>query len=119
MPVRHQYFVTEPLADLTGRRQAGLPEMPVMRDPEAVFYRRQEGDALTVGAYDGRGDARFVHDAPAGAAEPFPDEMDKLLPYLEQAMDRIPALATAGVRRVVNYAMPYTPDDLPTTGPAF
>ena len=119
VPVRHQYFVTEPLAELNARRVAGLPEMPVMRDPEDVFYCRQEGDALTVGAYDGRGEARFVHDAPSGPAEPFPDELEKLLPYLERAMVRIPALAKAGVRRVVNYAMPYTPDDLPTTGPAF
>lgn len=119
VPVRHQYFVTEPLAELSARRAARLPEMPVMRDPEDVFYCRQEGDALTVGAYDGRGEARFVHDAPSGPAEPFPDELEKLLPYLERAMERIPALGRAGVRRVVNYAMPYTPDDLPTTGPAF
>jgi dimethylglycine dehydrogenase len=119
VPVRHQYFVTEPLAELTERRQAGLPEMPVMRDPEDVFYCRQEGNALLVGAYDGRGEARFVYDAPEGPAEPFPDELEKLLPYLERAVERIPALRTAGVRRVVNYAMPYAPDDLPTTGPAF
>ncbi len=119
VPVRHQYLVTEPLSELAERRQAGLPELPVMRDPEDVFYCRQEGDALVVGAYDGRGEARFVHDAPIGMAEPFPDEMEKLLPYLERAMERIPALATAGVRRVVNYAMPYTPDHLPTVGPAF
>lgn len=119
VPVRHQYFVTEPLAELVERRRAGLPEMPVMRDPEDVFYCRQEGDALLVGAYDGRGEARFVQDPPAGMAEPFPDEMEKLLPYLERAVERVPALGTAGVRRVVNYAMPYTPDDLPTVGPAF
>ncbi len=119
VPVRHQYFVTEPLKELTARRKAGLPEMPVMRDPEDGFYCRQEGDALLVGAYDGRGEARFVHDTPEGAAEPFPDELEKLLPHLERAMLRIPAIGTAGVRRVVNYAMPYTPDDLPTTGPAF
>lgn len=119
VPVRHQYFVTEPLPELVERRRAGLPEMPVIRDPEGVFYCRQEGDALLVGAYDGRGEARFVHEPPPGMAEPFPDEMEKLLPYLECAMERIPALGTAGVRRVVNYAMPYTPDDLPTVGPAF
>ena len=119
VPVRHQYLVTEPLSELAERRRAGLPELPVMRDPEDVFYCRQEGDALAVGAYDGRGEARFVHDAPTGMAEPFPDEMEKLLPYLERAIERIPALATVGVRRVVNYAMPYTPDDLPTVGPAF
>ena len=117
--VRHQYFVTEPLPELAQRRLAGLPEMPVMRDPEGVFYCRQEGDAFLVGAYDGRGEARFVDAPPAGPAEPFPDELEKLLPYLEHAMARIPVLAEAGIRRVVNYAMPYTPDDLPTTGPAF
>ncbi|WP_343079603.1 FAD-dependent oxidoreductase [Ostreiculturibacter nitratireducens] len=119
VPVRHQYFVTEPLSELAERRLAGLPEMPVMRDPEDVFYCRQEGDALLVGAYDGRGEARFVQEPPAGTAEPFPDEMEKLLPYLDRAVERVPALGTAGVRRVVNYAMPYTPDDLPTVGPAF
>ncbi|MCW3783444.1 FAD-dependent oxidoreductase [Defluviimonas salinarum] len=119
VPVRHQYFVTEPLTELAERRRAGLPEMPVMRDPEDVFYCRQEGDALLVGAYDGRGEARFVSEPPAGMAEPFPDEMEKLLPYLERAVERVPMLGTAGVRRVVNYAMPYTPDDLPTVGPAF
>lgn len=119
VPVRHQYFVTEPLDELTARRKAGLPELPVMRDPEDVFYCRQEGDALLVGAYDGRGEARFIHDAPEGSAEPFPDELEKLLPHLERAMLRIPAIGAAGVRRVVNYAMPYTPDDLPTAGPAF
>ena len=117
--VRHQYFVTEPLPELAERRRAGLTEMPVVRDPEDVFYCRQEGDALLVGAYDGRGEARFVHEMPAGMAEPFPDELEKLLPYIENAVKRIPALGTAGVRRVVNYAMPYTPDDLPTVGPAF
>lgn len=119
VPVRHQYFVTEPLAELAERRLAGLPEMPVMRDPEDVFYCRQEGDALLVGAYDGRGEARYVHAPPDGMAEPFPDEMEKLLPYLERAIGRVPSLGSAGVRHIVNYAMPYTPDDLPTVGPAF
>ncbi len=119
VPVRHQYFITEPLPELAERRRDGLPEMPVMRDPEASFYCRQEGDALLVGGYEGRGEARFVDAPPEGMAEPFPDEMEKLLPCLGPAMDRIPKLADTGVRRVVNYAMPYTPDDLPTVGPAF
>lgn len=119
VPVRHQYFMTEPLPELVARREAGLPEMPVMRDPEDVFYCRQEGDAILLGVYDGRGEARFVHESPAGMAEPFPDEMEKLLPYLDRVFERLPIMEAAGVRRVVNYAMPYTPDDLPTVGPAF
>lgn len=119
VPVRHQYFVTEPLPEMIERRRAGLPELPVMRDPEASYYCRQEGDALLVGGYEGRGEARFVDAPPKGMAEPFPDQMEKLLPCLEPAMERIPTLAEIGVRRVINYAMPYTPDDLPTVGPAF
>lgn len=118
IPVRHQYMVTEPIELLRERRLAGMSEMPVMRDPEGSFYCRQEGDALVVGAYDGRGETRFVYGSPSGMAEPFADEIEKLLPYLEGAMERIPTLSSSGVRRVVNYAMPYTPDDLPTVGPA-
>ncbi len=120
VPVRHQYIITEPLPELVERRKAGLPELPVVRDPDGSFYFRQEGDALAMGAYDGRGEAKFLEDMPDGeSSELFPDALDKLLPYLEQAMSRVPAFETAGIRNVVNYAMPYTPDDLPMTGPAF
>ena len=120
VPVRHQYIISEPVPELVRCREAGLPEMPVTRDPEQSFYARQEGDALAMGAYDGRGEAKFVDDVPPGhGSDPFPDELEKLLPYLERAMGRIPLLETVGIRRAVNYAMPYTPDDLPTTGPAF
>ena len=120
VPVRHQYVITEPLPELIERREAGLPEMPVTRDPEGSFYVRQEGNALAMGAYDGRGDAKFLHDVPdSKGPELFPDELHKILPYLEKAMDRIPCLEFAGIRDVINYAMPYTPDDLPMTGPAF
>jgi dimethylglycine dehydrogenase len=117
--LRHQYIVTEPIPALVERRKAGLPEMPVMRDPEQVFYCRQEGDGLMMGAYEGRGETCFVDGVPTTfGMELFPDQLDELLPYLETAIERIPALETAGVQSVVNGPQPYTPDDIPVTGPA-
>ncbi len=120
VPVRHQYVITEPLVELAERRRARLPELPVFRDPEQSFYVRQEGDCLLMGAYDGRGDAMFIDDVPEGyGRDPLPDELDKLLPYLERAVGRLPRLETLGLHSIINSPMPYTPDDLPMTGPAY
>ena len=120
MSVKHEYIVTDPLPELIARRNAGLPELPVMRDPEEMFYMRQEGDALVMGCYEGRGECVFTGGVPkAFGMELFADDLDKLLPYFEKAIGRVPILETAGMRRVVNGPQPYTPDDMPITGPAF
>ncbi len=119
VPVKHQFVVTEPIPDLVERKAAGLPELPVFRDPEQSFYVRQEGVGLAMGAYEEKGEAVFVAGVPASFGQDlFPDELDKLLPFLERAMGRIPALAEAGIKDVINGPMPYTPDDMPLTGPA-
>jgi len=119
VPVKHQFVVTEPIAELVERRRQGLPELPVFRDPEKSFYVRQEADGLAMGAYESKGEAVFVDGVPASFGQDlFPDELDKLLPFFEQAMERLPLLANAGIHSVINGPMPYTPDDLPLTGPA-
>jgi dimethylglycine dehydrogenase len=120
MSVKHEYIVTEPLPALAERRKAGLPELPVMRDPEQMFYMRQEGDAFVMGCYEGRGECVFTAGVPKTfGMELFPDELDKLLPYMEKAIDRVPLLESAGIRGVINGPQPYTPDDMPLAGPAF
>lgn len=119
VPVKHQFVVTEPIPELVERRDNGLPEMPVFRDPEQSFYVRQEGVGLAMGAYEEKGEAVFVAGVPPSFGQDlFPDELDKLLPFLEKAMGRIPVLERTGIHSVINGPMPYTPDDMPLTGPA-
>ncbi len=119
VPVKHQFVITEPIEELRRRKADGLPELPVMRDPERSFYVRQEGVSLAMGAYEERGHTVFVDGVPATFGQDlFPAELDGLLPYFEQAMKRVPALEDAGIKDVINGPMPYSPDDLPTTGPA-
>ncbi len=119
VPVKHEYLVTEPIPDLVARRDAGLPELPIMRDPEESYYVRQEGLGLAFGCYEGRGETVFVDGVPPDyGLEGLPPALDKLMPFMEKAVERVPLLGTAGIMAVTHAPMPYTPDDMPTTGPA-
>lgn len=73
-----------------------------------------------MGCYEGRGECVFTDGVPDSfGMQLFPDDLDKLFPYLEKAIERVPILETAGIKSVVNGPQPYTPDDLPIAGPAF
>ena len=47
----------------------------------------------------------------------WPDDLERLEPYIEEACARVPLLGTAGITRVVNGPIPYTPDGNPLVGP--
>ena len=47
----------------------------------------------------------------------FPDDLDRLEWYLNDAMARVPILGTAGLSKVINGPIPYTPDGNPLIGP--
>ena len=49
--------------------------------------------------------------------ELFEDDLDRIAPHTEQAMERIPALQTAEIQSVVNGPITYTTDGLPMVGP--
>ncbi|MBD3174749.1 MAG: FAD-dependent oxidoreductase, partial [Armatimonadia bacterium] len=120
VPVKHEYLMTEPMSELIARRDAGLPELPIMRDPEESYYVRQEGMGLAFGCYEGRGETVFVDGVPTDyGPEGLPPDLDKLMPFMEKAVERVPLLGTAGIMAITHAPMPYTPDDMPTTGPAF
>ena len=61
--------------------------------------------------------------APAGhpqwesANELFPDDLERIAPWLERAIERMPIFGEAGIRRVINGAIPHTPDGPPLLGP--
>ena len=47
----------------------------------------------------------------------YPDDLDRLEWYIEDAMARVPLLGSVGVNRVINGPIPYTPDGNPLIGP--
>ena len=110
----HQYLVTEDVPELVERPE----RLPLMRDPDVSYYLRQERAGFILGPYEGQPKPMWLD----GLAEDFSfklwnDDLDRLEPYIEAAMARVPPLGRAGIRRVVNGPIPYSPDGNPYLGP--
>ena len=119
IPVEHQYIVTEPHPLIVERKRQGLPELGVLRESDSSWYMREENGGLLLGPYEIGAPACYV-DAPSAESEYelFQEDLDRLAPYIETAIARVPAFGEVGVKRVYNGAIAYTPDGSPIIGPA-
>ena len=114
MPMEHQYFVTEDIPEIAALDH----EIPLLHDNDHEHYMRQEGKGLLVGAYEADGRHWAVDGTPADFGhELLPDDLDRIEPNMRAAMVRVPCLATAGIKRVVNGPMIWSPDVMPLLGP--
>ena len=120
IPVQHQYIVTEPHPEIQARHAAGLPEMGVLRESDGSWYLREERGGLILGPYELGAPACYV-DGPAGDCEYelFQEDLERLEPHIEAAINRVPAFGEVGVKQVFNGAICYTPDGSPIIGPAW
>jgi dimethylglycine dehydrogenase len=116
--MQHHYVVTHPVPAFMERSV----EIPVMRDSYTSGYFRQEQKSGLMGIYESTG----LHEAwaPRGfpewesSNELFADDLDRIAPWLERAIERMPIFGDVGIRRVINGAIPHTPDGAPLLGPA-
>ena len=120
IPVEHQFIVTEPHPAIVARQKAGLPEMGVLRESDSSWYLREENGGLLLGPYEVGAPCCYV-DGPAKDCEYelFQEDLDRLAPHIETAMERVPAFGEVGVKEVYNGAICYTPDGSPMVGPAW
>ena len=120
MPVEHQYIVTESHPDLVARAGQDLPEMAVLRESDGSWYLREENQGFILGPYE-RGAPCCYVDGPDETAEYelFQEDIERLEPHIEAAMNRVPAFAECGIKQVYNGAIAYTPDGNPIVGPAW
>ena len=113
----HQYLITEGIDVLSERSD----KLPLLRDPDSSYYLRQEKDGLLLGPYEMNCRAHWTHSSDPMpedfSFQLYPDDLDRLEWYIEDACARVPILGTAGITRVVNGPIPYTPDGLPLLGP--
>ena len=113
----HQYLITEEIAELAARDE----KLPLLRDPDSSYYLRQEKDGLLLGPYERNGRAHWVdRDDPMPddfSFQLYPDDLERLEWYIEDAIARVPILGSGGITRVVNGPIPYAPDGFPLIGP--
>ncbi len=116
--MEHHYIVTDPIPAFMERDE----EIPVMRCPYVSGYFRQEQKSGLIGVYENTGLAEAW--APKGmpewesTSELFIDDLDRISKWLERAIERMPIFGEVGIRRIVNGAIPHTPDGGPLLGPA-
>ena len=119
IPVEHQYIVTEAHPDIQARKAKGLPEMGVLRESDSSWYMREEAGGLLLGPYEIGAPACYVHGpAKDSEYELFQEDLERLGPYIESAITRVPAFGEVGVKKIYNGAIAYTPDGSPIVGPA-
>ena len=120
VPMLHQYLVTARVPDIAARMAAGEPELPMIRDPEESWYLRQERDGFIVGPYEANGRPWGVDGIPPEfGMDLLPPELDRVESIVALAMERVPALAQAGIKTIVHGPITFTPDANPLVGPAF
>jgi dimethylglycine dehydrogenase len=120
IPVEHQYIVYDESAELKAYRQAGGRELAVLRESDKSYYLREERMGWILGPYEAGAPARFADGVPDWYGKDlFPGELDRLLPHVEAAQRRVPALEQCGIKDIVNGPISYTPDGSPMIGPAW
>jgi dimethylglycine dehydrogenase len=120
IPVEHQYIVYEESPELKAYRAAGGRELAVLRESDQSYYLREERMGWILGPYEAGAPARFADGVPEWFGKDlFEGDLDRLLPHVEAAQRRVPALEHCGIKDIVNGPISYTPDGSPLIGPAW
>ncbi len=112
--VEHQYLVTEAIPEIAARKEP----FPAIRGGDASFYMRREGNGLLCGAWEAGNRVWGVEGVPKGfGAELFQPDLERIEHEILKASERVPLLATAGIKRIVNGPFAFGPDAKPHLGP--
>ena len=110
--VQHQYLITDAIPGI----DRGLP---TLRDPDRLTYFKEDVGGLVLGGYE--------PNPRPWAVDGFPDnfnfqllqpDWDHFQPVLDLAIARVPALAQAGVKELINGPESFTADGNFIIGPA-
>ncbi len=113
----HHYFVTDTVPQFLELEN----ELPVIRDDKLVSgYIRMEQKSGLIGIYEKENpNAVWLDHCPWEAEnELFEADYDRVIPWLENAMDRMPIFTELGIKREVHGAISHPPDGNPLIGPA-
>ncbi len=102
--VQHQYLITETIDGVTS-------DLPTLRDPDRLTYFKEEVGGLVMGGYEpnpvGWAQAGFPKNFAFSLLDSDWDHFEQLM---VQALPRVPALAHAGIKELLNGPESFTPD---------
>ncbi len=108
----HYYLITDTVPGMD-------PDLAVIEDADRYGYYRPEGDGMLVGLFEPDGAAWSVDQVPDSFAfGTLPPDWERMGPFLEKAMGRVPMLEGLGIRTFFCGPESFTPDLHPMIGPA-
>jgi 4-methylaminobutanoate oxidase (formaldehyde-forming) len=104
---------------ITGTIEGIDPDAPIFEDPASYGYYREEGGGMMVGLFEPRAAAWSVDGIPRDATfTTLKPDWDRMTPFLEKAMARVPVTLEVGVRTFFCGPESFTPDLMPAVGEA-
>ena len=108
----HYYLITEKIPQLSA-------SWPVIEDPASYGYFREEVGGLMIGMFEPVCAPWKVGGIPEDASFlSLPPDWERMTPYLETAMKRVPISMEVGVKKFFCGPESFTPDLQPIVGPA-
>ena len=108
----HYYLITEPIDGVD-------PDWPVLEDPSRHGYYREEGGGLMVGLFEPVCAPWRIGGIPDDFSfGELPPDWERMGPYVERAMSRVPVTLDAGIRTFFCGPESFTPDLAPIVGEA-
>jgi len=100
----HYYLITEPIEGVTR-------DLPIIEDPSCHGYYREEGGGLMIGLFEPVCAPWMVDGVPEDFSfGEIPPDWDRMTPFLEKAMSRIPVSQDAGIQLFFCGPESFTPD---------
>jgi 4-methylaminobutanoate oxidase (formaldehyde-forming) len=108
----HYYLITETIEGVTS-------DLPVLEDPSTHAYYREETGGMMVGLFEPDCAPWKVEGIPDDFSfGELPPDWDRLTPFLEKAMARVPITMETGIRKFFCGPESFTPDLAPVIGEA-
>ncbi|MEJ8573645.1 FAD-dependent oxidoreductase [Microbaculum marinum] len=102
--VQHQYLITEKIDGVSSN-------LPTLRDPDRLTYYKEEVGGLVMGGYEPNPIPWAVDGIPDGFEFTLLNsDWDHFSDMMELALGRVPALAEAGIKELLNGPESFTPD---------
>ncbi|MBS0577742.1 MAG: GcvT family protein [Proteobacteria bacterium] len=118
LAMEHMYLVTDEMPEVVAFNKERGHELPHAIDFKAEIYMRQERTGMVLGTYEKACVPWQPRTTPWDfGAELLPPDLERIAPSLELGFKHFPAMAEAGIKRVINGPFTFSPDGNPLVGP--
>ena len=118
LAMEHMYLLTDEMPEVMAFGREHGRELPHAIDFKAEIYMRQEGTGVLLGTYEKACVPWSPKVTPWNfGTELLAPDLDRIAPSLEIGFQHFPAMARAGIKRIINGPFTFSPDGNPLVGP--